>query len=129
MEQITGKDLVGLSPMSGVGVMMEVHKYRISHPPTVERAYARISRVVCEYFGLPQEQLTMKSRKDLIVKCRQIVLYLMSHHKEGYTSSQIIKPFGQNRDMVSWARKVVQERICTEPDYKAHIETLTKLLQ
>ena len=155
MEQITGKDLVeltgrdllGISPMSGVCIMtvanqrrdhfarleeIRVEELRIeeeANKESIVKAYCRISKAVCAYYDLPIDRLVLRSRKRLYVKCRQIICYFMKQHKGKFALTAIAEPFGYDHTTVIHCIKTVQDLMDTEPDYKAHIETLTKLLQ
>jgi len=146
MEQITGKDLVGLSPMSGVGVMSLVYKEREQErlfeerrleklkqerlvvKETFPQAYERITKVVCGYFGLPVENIANRSRKRLVVKCRQISCFFLKGHKQHFSLKLIGQPFFQDHTTVIHSCQTVQDLIDTDLEYRADIEKITDLL-
>ena len=146
LTEIKGADLIGLSPMSGVGVMAQVYKdrdndrlfeerrleklkqERLIVKETFPQAYERITKVVCGYFGLSVDKIILKSRKRLTIKCRQISCFLLKGHKQHFTLKQIGEPFYQDHTTIIHSCQTVQDLIDSDLEYRADIEKISELL-
>ena len=85
-----------------------------------------IINVVCDYFNLPIEQLSQKTRKHQVVQARQIAMYLSKKYSNASLSS-IGKQCG-NKDhaTVHHACKTVSDRLETDKQFKVMLADIEK---
>jgi chromosomal replication initiation ATPase DnaA len=80
-----------------------------------------IEKLVCDYYGVPVHVLKSADRTMRTVQKRQTVMYLL----RGFTNltvSEIGERFNKDRTIATKAIKLVRDRVCTEPEYKAEME-------
>jgi chromosomal replication initiation ATPase DnaA len=79
--------------------------------------------IIANYFNIKIDDLYEKNRKPEIVKVRQICYYL-AKEKHVCTISALSKHFKQDHTTGMYSINSVNDRICTDPDYKNEILTL-----
>lgn len=85
-----------------------------------------IVNVVCEYFGIPIDQLSSSTRKQQVVQARQVAMYLSKKY-----SSASLAAIGQqcgNKDhaTVHHACKTISDRIETDKQFKVTLADIEK---
>ena len=88
-----------------------------------------ITKLVSEYYRVPEDVLRANSRKRDIVIPRQVAMYLTKELTR--SSLQIIGDFfgGKDHTTVMHAIKTVQKQLAEKDDMRQAIETLQKRLQ
>lgn len=85
-----------------------------------------IVNVVCEYFGIPIDQLSSSTRKQQVVQARQVAMYLSKKY-----SNASLAAIGQqcgNKDhaTVHHACKTISDRIETDKQFKVTLADIEK---
>lgn len=85
-----------------------------------------IINVICEYFSLPIEQLSLNTRKHQVVQARQVAMYLSKKY-----SNSSLAAIGQqcgNKDhaTVHHACKTVSDRLETDKQFRIMLEDIEK---
>jgi chromosomal replication initiator protein len=96
---------------------------------THELNVSYIQKVVCDYFNLPTESITSKTRKREIVQARQIAMYFaksMTKLSLATIGSQI---GGKDHATVLHACKTVNNLIDTDRQFKSYIDEIEKKLK
>ncbi len=85
-----------------------------------------ITNIVCDYFGIGIDQLSLNSRKQQIVQSRQIAMYFSKKYSN--VSLAIIGKQCGNKDhsTVHHACKTISDRIETDKQFKAMMEDIEK---
>ncbi|MBQ5729795.1 MAG: chromosomal replication initiator protein DnaA [Bacteroidaceae bacterium] len=88
-----------------------------------------ITNTVAKYYGVKAKELYAKSRKQVIVKARQVAMYLA--HKYTETSYvQIGRKFGgRDHSTVIHSCNLVAGRISTEKDFRHEVESIESTLK
>lgn len=125
----------GVSPMAGVFLMSEEYKVREERRKRemqregINDAFTRVGGAVCEFYGLPVEQLTRHSRKRTIVKCRQVTAYFLRKHKAEYSLKQIGAKLEYDHTTVIHCVDSVTDLMETYPAYANDISNLAKIIE
>jgi len=88
-----------------------------------------IQKVVCDYFGLPNDVLHSKTRKREIVQARQIAMYFSKNLTKSSLST--IGSLIGNKDhaTVLYACKTVNNLIDTDKHFKGQVEDIERKLK
>lgn len=107
----------------------QVIKSFVSEMPDVELNIETITKLVSEYYRIPEEVLKANSRKRDIVIPRQVAMYLTKELTR--SSLQIIGNFfgGKDHTTVMHAIKQVQRQLAEDDDMRQAIDTLQRRLQ
>jgi septal ring factor EnvC (AmiA/AmiB activator) len=83
-----------------------------------------IIKVVCQEYNIPEEQVTIRTRRREVVEPRQVIYYLCQVYKLD-TTENIGKLIG-NRDhaTVVYASKMIKNLIETDKDFAIKIQTI-----
>lgn len=87
-----------------------------------------IAKVVATAIGKELEVLKMKSRKPEIVQDRLLIVYLIMKGLPKCNHRKIADVFKYDRTTIYHARESIQNRIDTEPEYKARVHQLCDVL-
>ena len=101
---------------------------KIVQTPQNEITVAKISKVVCDYFKISQEQMSSKSRKREVAQARQIAMYLsrtLTNTSLSYIGSQI---GGRDHATVLHSFNTVNDLIDTDRTFKKYITDLKRIL-
>ena len=101
---------------------------KIVQTPQNEITVAKISRAVCEYFKISQEQIASKSRKREVAQARQIAMYLsrtLTNTSLSYIGSQI---GGRDHATVLHSFNTVNDLLDTDRTFKKYISDLKRIL-
>lgn len=101
---------------------------KIVQTPQNEITVAKISKVVCDYFKISQEQIASKSRKREVAQARQIAMYLsrtLTNTSLSYIGSQI---GGRDHATVLHSFNTVNDLIDTDRTFKKYINDLKRIL-
>ncbi len=96
---------------------------------TKEISIDTIQKIVCEYFGLPQDKLKEKTRKREIVQARQLSM----HFAKTYTKSslkQIGKHFGgKDHSTVIHSCQTVRDLMDVDDTFKGYVDDINKKIK
>jgi chromosomal replication initiator protein len=88
-----------------------------------------IQKVVCDYFGLPNDVLHTKTRKREIVQARQIAMYFSKNMTKSSLSTIGSLIGGKDHATVLHACKTVNNLIDTDKRFKSQVEDIERKLK
>ncbi|MGA9116990.1 MAG: chromosomal replication initiator protein DnaA [Bacteroidota bacterium] len=97
----------------------------VRSPITIEE----IQRVVCEYFGIPEDLVRAKTRKQEIVSARQIAMYLAKELTNCSLKTIGLHFGGRDHSTVIHAYQSVEDQMRLDGKYQATIQQLRRRLQ
>lgn len=83
---------------------------------------------VCLQRGIGYEQLKSKSRFREYVQCRNECMYIMKTYCKNITLEQIGRLLCRDHTTVIHGLRAIQDRMDTEPDYRAEVIDLSSSL-
>jgi len=89
----------------------------------LEATKEMILRAVCREYEVTIPQLTAKSRKRKVVEPRHVACYLLRKYAH-WVWEEIGTEFNRDHTTAMNAYRAVQDRMDTEPEFKARIEKL-----
>lgn len=121
--------LVAQSSLNKKTITLDLTKQIIDHfirYSVKEVSVEYIVNVVCEYFGIPIDQLSSSTRKQQVVQARQVAMYLSKKY-----SNASLAAIGQqcgNKDhaTVHHACKTISDRIETDKQFKVTLADIEK---
>ena len=96
------------------------------HPEHLIGAY-KIIDTVYKFYGIDTSLATIKDRQPKFVLPRQVSYYLIKKYTR-LSNAQTAMLFEQNHPMSNHGRKVVNDRLDTEPKFRSQIESIKLLL-
>lgn len=96
----------------------------IKSPITIEE----IQRVVCEYFGIPEDLIRAKTRKQEIVAARQIAMYLAKEMTNSSLKTIGLHFGGRDHSTVIHAYQSVEDQMHIDPKYLAVVTQIKRKL-
>ncbi|MCQ2375675.1 MAG: chromosomal replication initiator protein DnaA [Salinivirgaceae bacterium] len=88
-----------------------------------------IQKIVCDYFDLPSEAITSKTRKREIVQARQIAMYFAKNKTKLSLATIGSQIGGKDHATVLHACKTVNNLIDTDRQFKNYIEEIERKLK
>jgi chromosomal replication initiator protein len=89
------------------------------HKKNIEDKKAeQIISQVCYFCGIDEKSLKQNSRKEKIVECRHIAMYIVYKCCQSFTISKIAEMFGRHHSSLLHAKKSVENLLKTNIKYK-----------
>lgn len=89
-----------------------------------------IQKVVCDYFGLPVDQIHAKTRKREVVQARQVVMYFSKKHTKSSLATIGLQCGNKDHATVLHACKTIANLIDTDKQFRTYaIEIDKKIIQ
>ena len=85
-----------------------------------------IINIVCDYFNIPVEQLSLKTRKHQVVQARQIAMYFSKKYSNASLASIGQQCGKKDHATVHHACKTVSDRLETDRQFKAMLTDIEK---
>ena len=96
----------------------------IKSPITIEE----IQRVVCDYFGIPEDLIRGKTRKQEIVNARQVAMYLAKELTNSSLKTIGLHFGGRDHSTVIHAYQSVEDQMRLDQKYLANVSQIRKRL-
>lgn len=91
--------------------------------------FDEIMQVMCEYFKVSQREVVSKSRKQALVQCRQVSMYMV-HKLTAMSYAEIGRRFGgRDHTTVIHACLKISKHIAAAGEYRREIEEIEAMLQ
>ena len=88
-----------------------------------------VLQTITEQFGATQKELFSKSRKQSLVRCRQLAMYL-THKYTNMAYAEIGRRFGgRDHTTVIHACTQISTRISSDSDYRHQVEEVESMLK
>jgi chromosomal replication initiator protein len=97
----------------------------VKSPITVEE----IQRNVCEYFGIPEDLLRAKTRKQEIVNARQVAMYLAKELTNSSLKTIGLHFGGRDHSTVIHAYQCVEDQMKIDSKYKTNVDQIKRRLE
>lgn len=97
----------------------------VRSPITIEE----IQRNVCEYFGIPDDLLGAKTRKQEIVNARQVAMYLAKELTNSSLKTIGLHFGGRDHSTVIHAYQCVEDQMKIDSKYKANVDQIKRRLE
>lgn len=88
-----------------------------------------IQKVVCDFFGLPLEQIKTKTRKREIVQARQLAMYFSKKHTKSSLATIGLQCGNKDHATVLHACKTVSNLIETDKKFEIYVNEIDKKIQ
>jgi len=88
-----------------------------------------IQKVVCDFFGLPVEQINTKTRKREIVQARQLAMYFSKKHTKSSLATIGLHCGNKDHATVLHACKTVSNLIETDKQFEGYVNEINKKIQ
>jgi chromosomal replication initiator protein len=88
-----------------------------------------IQKIVCDYFNMPKDVLSSKTRKREIVQARQIAMYFAKSYTKSSLATIGSQIGGKDHATVLHACKTVKNLIDTDKHFKLYIDDIEKKLK
>jgi len=88
-----------------------------------------IQKVVCDFFGLPLEQIKTKTRKREIVQARQIAMYFSKKHTKSSLATIGLHCGNKDHATVLHACKTVTNLMETDKQFESYVKEIDKKIQ
>jgi len=85
----------------------------------------QIQRLVCEYFGIPEDLIRAKTRKREVVQARQVAMYFCKSLTQHSLKTIGLHFGGRDHSTVIHANQSVENQIDTDPKFKDVIEEIS----
>lgn len=97
----------------------------VKSPITIEE----IQRNVCEYFGIPEDLLRAKTRKQEIVNARQVAMYLAKELTNSSLKTIGTHFGGRDHSTVIHAYQCVEDQMKIDSKYKTNVDQIKRRLE
>lgn len=97
----------------------------VRSPITIEE----IQRNVCEYFGIPEDLLRAKTRKQEIVTARQVAMYLAKELTNSSLKTIGLHFGGRDHSTVIHAYQCVEDQMKIDSKYKTNVDQIKRRLE
>ncbi|MEK7250635.1 MAG: chromosomal replication initiator protein DnaA [Bacteroidota bacterium] len=97
----------------------------VKSPITIEE----IQRNVCEYFGIPEDLLRAKTRKQEIVNARQVAMYLAKELTNSSLKTIGLHFGGRDHSTVIHAYQCVEDQMKIDSKYKTNVDQIKRRLE
>ncbi|MFN0157778.1 MAG: chromosomal replication initiator protein DnaA [Bacteroidota bacterium] len=97
----------------------------IKSPITIEE----IQRVVCDYFGIPQDLIRAKTRKQEIVNARQIAMFLAKELTNSSLKTIGLHFGGRDHSTVIHAYQSVEDQMRLDQKYNTNVQQVRRRLE
>jgi chromosomal replication initiator protein len=87
-----------------------------------------IKRLVCKYYNVSLTDLTSRSRRQAIVRPRQVAMYLSRHYTD-HSLQTIGKSFNRYHATTLYALKAVEKGVQENGPFQKHVEFLSERLE
>ncbi|GJQ20255.1 MAG: chromosomal replication initiator protein DnaA [Bacteroidia bacterium] len=88
-----------------------------------------IQRTVCEFYGLPEDLLRAKTRKQEVVTARQVAMFLAKQLTNSSLKTIGLHFGGRDHSTVIHACQAVEDRVTTDLVFRQNVEQLQRHLQ
>jgi chromosomal replication initiator protein len=85
--------------------------------------------VVCDFFGLPVDQINTKTRKREIVQARQLAMYFSKKHTKSSLATIGLHCGNKDHATVLHACKTVSNLIETDKRFQTYVKEIDKKIQ
>lgn len=87
-----------------------------------------IQQTVCDFYGLKNSDLLVRTRKRHIVFARQIIIYLSIFYLK-YTFQKSAEIYGLNHATAIHAKKTIKNIYDTSKNYRRQIDEIKKIIE
>ncbi len=98
---------------------------QVKSPITIEE----IQRTVCEYFGIPEDLVRAKTRKQEIVNARQVAMYLAKELTNSSLKTIGTHFGGRDHSTVIHAYQCVEDQMKIDSKYRSTVEQIKRRLE
>jgi chromosomal replication initiator protein len=88
-----------------------------------------IQKIVCDYFGLPVDQINTKTRRREIVQARQLAMYFSKKHTKSSLATIGLHCGNKDHATVLHACKTVSNLIETDKNFRTFVNEINKKIQ
>jgi chromosomal replication initiator protein len=88
-----------------------------------------IQKIVCDYFGLPVDQINTKTRRREIVQARQLAMYFSKKHTKSSLATIGLHCGNKDHATVLHACKTVSNLIETDKNFQTFVNEINKKIQ
>jgi len=88
-----------------------------------------IQKIVCDYFNLPVDSISSKTRKREIVQARQLAMYFAKKHTKSSLATIGIHCGNKDHATVLHACRTVNNLIDTDKQFRIYVEELDKKIK
>ena len=106
-------------------VLQSVLRERVDRAITIES----IQKAVCDFFRIRPNDLRSKRRTRTIALPRQVAMYLCRRHTNASFPVIGDRFGGRDHSTVIHAAQVIERRVREDPDFRATVERLERLLE
>jgi len=96
----------------------------IKSPITIEE----IQRVVCDYFGIPEDLIRAKTRKQEVVNARQVAMYLAKELTNSSLKTIGLHFGGRDHSTVIHAYQSVEDQMHVDSKYQSNVQQIRRKL-
>jgi chromosomal replication initiator protein len=96
----------------------------IKSPITIEE----IQRIVCDYFGIPEDLIRAKTRKQEVVNARQVAMYLAKELTNSSLKTIGLHFGGRDHSTVIHAYQSVEDQMHVDSKYQANVQQIRRKL-
>lgn len=124
--------LVAQSSLNKKSITIELARQMIDKfvkNTTREISIDLIQKVVCDFFGLPLEQIKTKTRKREIVQARQLAMYFSKKHTKSSLATIGLQCGNKDHATVLHACKTVSNLIETDKNFEIYVNEIDKKIQ
>lgn len=121
--------LVAQSALNKKTITLELTKQiidRFIRNSVKEVSVEYITNVVCEYFGIPIDQLALNTRKHQVVQARQVAMFLSKKYSNASLASIGQQCGNKDHATVHHACKTISDRLETDKQFKAMVADIEK---
>ena len=88
-----------------------------------------IQKIVCDYFGIPVDRISSKTRKREVVQARQLAMYFSKKLTKSSLASIGLQCGNKDHATVLHACRTVNNLIETDKKYKSNVDELEKKIK
>ena len=121
--------LIAQSSLNKKAITLELARQMIDKfvkHSTKEVSINYIQKVVCDYFGLPVEQIQAKTRKREIVQARQVAMYFSKKHTKSSLATIGLHCGNKDHATVLHACKTVSNLMETDKQFRSFLNDIDK---
>ncbi len=121
--------LIAQSSLNKKSITMELARQMIDKfvkNTTKEISIDYIQKVVCDYFGLPVDQIHAKTRKREVVQARQVAMYFSKKHTKSSLATIGLQCGNKDHATVLHACKTIANLIDTDKQFRAYAHEIDK---
>ena len=111
-----------------IGLVNRVLEELTSRHVGAQVSLSQITRAVCEYYGIPEDDLRGKGRERYVVVPRQIAMYLMCQGTDSSLDEIGKELGGRNHSTIMHGRDKIAAEIDNIPTLKHEIEAIRQML-